>query len=60
MLVNPFAAPGPAAPQVLVDGAAREQIIAAVNQNSAPHPVAHRHRRVDHDSRHAGPADAER
>jgi len=33
--VNPFAAPGPAAPQVLADGAAREQIIAAVNQNSA-------------------------
>lgn len=35
MLVNPFGPPGPAAPQVLVDGAARDQIIAAVNQNSS-------------------------
>jgi hypothetical protein len=35
MLVNPFGAPGPAAPQVLLDGASRDQIIAAVNQNSA-------------------------
>ena len=35
MLVNPFVAPGPAAPQVLAEGATREQIIAAVNQNSA-------------------------
>ena len=35
MLVNPFATPGPAAPQVLMEGASREQIIAAVNQNSA-------------------------
>src|SRR5882724_11517874 len=35
MLVNPFAAPGPAAPQVLMEGATREQIIAAVNQNSS-------------------------
>lgn len=34
-LVNPFAAAGPAAPQVLVEGATRDQIIAAVNQNSA-------------------------
>jgi hypothetical protein len=34
-MVNPFTAPGPAAPQVLADGATREQIIAAVNQNSA-------------------------
>ena len=35
MLVNPFAAPGPVAPQILAEGASREQIIAAVNQNSA-------------------------
>jgi hypothetical protein len=35
LMVNPFAAPGPAAPQVLAEGATREQIIAAVNQNSA-------------------------
>ena len=35
MLMNPFAAPGPAAPQVLMEGASREQIIAAVNQNSS-------------------------
>ena len=60
MLVNPFAAPGPAAPQVLAEGSSRDQIIAAVNQNSSPHPIAQCHRRVDHDSRHAGPAAAER
>ena len=35
MAMNPFAAPGPAAPQVLMEGATREQIIAAVNQNSS-------------------------
>jgi hypothetical protein len=35
LLTNPFAAPGPAAPQVLMEGASREQIIAAVNQNSS-------------------------
>ena len=35
MMMNPFAAPGPAAPQVLMEGASREQIIAAVNQNSS-------------------------
>ncbi len=35
MLVNPFAVPGPAAPQVLMEGASRDQIIAAVNQNSS-------------------------
>lgn len=35
LMTNPFAAPGPAAPQVLVDGASRDQLIAAVNQNSA-------------------------
>jgi hypothetical protein len=35
MLTNPFAAPGPAAPQVLMEGASREQVIAAVNQNSS-------------------------
>jgi hypothetical protein len=35
MLVNPFALPGPTAPEVLTAGAARDQIIAAVNQNSA-------------------------
>ena len=35
MMMNPFATPGPAAPQVLVEGASREQIIAAVNQNSS-------------------------
>jgi len=35
VLVNPFAAPGPSAPDVLADGATREQIVAAVNQNSA-------------------------
>jgi hypothetical protein len=34
-MINPFAAPGPAAPQVLAEGASRDQIIAAVNQNSA-------------------------
>lgn len=35
MLMNPFVAAGPAAPQVLAEGATREQIIAAVNQNSS-------------------------
>jgi hypothetical protein len=35
LAVNPFAAPGPAAPQVLMENASREQIVAAVNQNSA-------------------------
>lgn len=35
MLMNPFVAPGPAAPQVLPENATREQIVAAVNQNSA-------------------------
>ncbi|MCC7475890.1 MAG: hypothetical protein IT425_10870 [Pirellulales bacterium] len=35
LLVNPFAAPGPAAPMVLLEGATREQIIAAVNLNSS-------------------------
>jgi hypothetical protein len=35
MMVNPFAAQGPAAPQVLTEGASRDQIIAAVNQNSS-------------------------
>ncbi len=35
MMVNPFAAPGPAAPQVLAETASRDQIIAAVNQNSS-------------------------
>jgi hypothetical protein len=35
MMVNPFAAPGPSAPQILMEGASREQIIAAVNQNSS-------------------------
>jgi hypothetical protein len=35
MLMNPFGAPGPAAPQVLMEGASREQIVAAVNQNSS-------------------------
>jgi hypothetical protein len=34
-MTNPFAAAGPAAPQVLQLGASREQIIAAVNQNSS-------------------------
>jgi hypothetical protein len=34
-MTNPFAAPGPAAPQVLTASASREQIITAVNQNSA-------------------------
>jgi hypothetical protein len=32
---NPFVAPGPAAPQVLMENASREQIVAAINQNSA-------------------------
>ena len=32
---SPFAAAGPSAPQVLPEGATREQIIAAVNQNSS-------------------------
>src|SRR3954452_1417325 len=35
MMMNPFAAPGPAAPQILMEGATREQIVAAVNQNSS-------------------------
>jgi hypothetical protein len=35
MLTNPFAPAGPSAPQVLMEGATRDQIIAAVNQNSA-------------------------
>jgi hypothetical protein len=35
MMMNPFAAPGPAAPQVLMEGATRDQIVAAVNQNSS-------------------------
>src|SRR5687768_7790794 len=35
MLTNPFGPAGPAAPQVLTEAASREQIIAAVNQNSA-------------------------
>ncbi len=35
LTMNPFAAPGPAAPHVLMENATREQIVAAVNQNSA-------------------------
>lgn len=35
MLSNPFAPAGPSAPQVLMEGATRDQIVAAVNQNSA-------------------------
>src|SRR5688572_9944353 len=35
LMTNPFVAQGPAAPQVLIPGASREQIVAAVNQNSA-------------------------
>jgi hypothetical protein len=35
LIVNPFAAPGPAAPQVLMENASRDEIVAAVNQNSA-------------------------
>jgi hypothetical protein len=35
MVLNPFVPPGPAAPQVLAEGASRDEIIAAVNQNSA-------------------------
>jgi hypothetical protein len=35
LFTNPFSAPGPAAPQVLMENASREQIVAAVNQNSA-------------------------
>jgi hypothetical protein len=35
LMVNPFAAPGPAAPQILPEGATRDQIVAAVNQNSS-------------------------
>ncbi len=34
-MTNPFVAQGPAAPQVLQPGASREQIVAAVNQNSS-------------------------
>jgi len=34
MLVNPFAN-GPAAPQILMENAPREQIVAAINQNSS-------------------------
>ena len=35
LMMNPFAAPGPAAPQILSEGATRDQIVAAVNQNSS-------------------------
>src|SRR6476469_2523869 len=35
LMMNPFAAPGPAAPQILMEGATRDQIVAAVNQNSS-------------------------
>ncbi len=35
MMMNPFVTPGPAAPQVLMEGALREQIVKAVNQNSS-------------------------
>jgi hypothetical protein len=35
LLLSPFAPVGPAAPQVLAPGATRDQIVAAVNQNSA-------------------------
>ena len=35
LLLNPFGPIGPSAPQVLAEGSTREQIIAAVNQNSA-------------------------
>jgi hypothetical protein len=35
LMMSPFAPAGPAAPQVLMAGATRDQIIAAVNQNSA-------------------------
>jgi hypothetical protein len=35
ILTNPFGPPGPAAPQVLANGAARDQIVAAVNRNSS-------------------------
>jgi hypothetical protein len=35
LTMNPFGPPDPAAPQVLLAGATRDQIIAAVNQNSA-------------------------
>jgi hypothetical protein len=35
LFTNPFVAPGPAAPQVLSETATRDQIVAAVNQNSA-------------------------
>ncbi len=33
--MNPFAAAGPAAPQILPENATRDQIVAAVNQNSS-------------------------
>jgi hypothetical protein len=35
MIGNPFAPAGPSAPQVLMEGATREQIVAAVSQNSS-------------------------
>jgi hypothetical protein len=35
MMLSPFAPAGPVAPQVLAEGASRNDIIAAVNQNSA-------------------------
>ncbi len=35
LMMNPFAAPGPSAPQVLMENATRDQIVAAVNQNSS-------------------------
>ena len=51
---------GTAAPQVLMEGATRDQIVAAVNQNSSRDSIAHRDGRDDHHSRYAGPAAAER
>src|SRR5258705_7791477 len=35
LMMNPFAAPGPAAPKILMEGATRDQIVAAVNKNDS-------------------------
>ena len=59
MMVNPFAAPGRPRRKCswkarLASRSSRPSI------RTARDPIAHRHRRVDHDSRHAGPAAAQR
>ena len=43
LFTNPFSAPTPSAPQVLFEGASRDQIIAAVNQQLARYETIKRH-----------------